>query len=126
MSPIVEADVADSLPQHLLLFLLLLPCLIPGLDTMHSTMLCKWEECGRTARPQRLIASPPAIAVWLRPSKQIRSPIFSLKQRALRRKIIVKYGVLFACVMFFFGALIILPVSLLQRFDLMALPAGSS
>lgn len=60
-----------------------------------------------------LLASLP---VWLRPSKQIRSPIFSFKQRALRRKIIFKYGVLYACVFAFFAALIVLPVSRLSRF----------
>ena len=53
--------------QHLLLFLLTIPLFIPYVDTLHSTML-----------------------FWLRPSKQIRSPIFSFKQRALRRTIIFK------------------------------------
>lgn len=46
----------------------------------------------------------------LRPSKQIRSPIYSFKQRALRKRIIVKYGILYACVFAFFAALVILPV----------------
>ncbi|KAK4056301.1 1,3-beta-D-glucan synthase [Microbotryomycetes sp. JL221] len=77
---------ADFLAGHLLLFLLTIPCLIPGFDTLHSTML-----------------------FWLRPSKQIRSPIYSFKQRALRRKIIFKYGILYALVFAFFAALIVLP-----------------
>lgn len=78
---------ADFLCGHFLLFILTIPCLIPGMDILHSTGL-----------------------FWLRPSRQIRSPIFSFKQRALRRTIIFKFGILYFCVLAFFAALIVLPV----------------
>lgn len=32
---------ADFLCGHFLLFFLAIPCLIPGVDILHSTMLCK-------------------------------------------------------------------------------------
>jgi 1,3-beta-glucan synthase len=76
-------------PQHLLLFILTIPCLIPGLDIMHSTMLCT-SSSPSLDPPFSLTDSLSFPAVWLRPSKQIRSPIFSFKQRALRRTIIFK------------------------------------
>jgi hypothetical protein len=69
------------------LFVLSVPLLIPYIDTLHATML-----------------------FWLRPSKQIRAPIYSFKQRAARRKIVVKYTILYCCVIGVFAALIILPL----------------
>ncbi|KAM0752091.1 1-3-beta-glucan synthase [Meredithblackwellia eburnea MCA 4105] len=78
---------ADFLCGHFLLFFLAIPCVIPGIDILHSTML-----------------------FWLRPSRQIRAPIFSFKQRALRRNIVFSYSLLFAAVFCFFAALIALPV----------------
>jgi hypothetical protein len=33
---------ADFLCGHFLLFFLTIPCLVPGIDTLHSTMLCKF------------------------------------------------------------------------------------
>lgn len=50
---------------------------------------------------------------WLRPNRQIRAPIWSYKVKAQRRKIIIKYGLLYALVFAFFAALIVLPVSCL-------------
>jgi len=78
---------ADFLCAHLLLFILSIPCFIPYFDRIHSTAL-----------------------FWLSPSKHIRQPIFSYKQRSQRRIIIVKYGILYALVFAFFAALIVLPV----------------
>ncbi|GAA5921599.1 hypothetical protein JCM1841_000147 [Sporobolomyces salmonicolor] len=86
---------ADFLAGHLLLFLLVIPCLIPGFNALHGTAL-----------------------LWLRPSKQIRSPIFSLKQRSYRRKVIAKYGLLYALVIGFFVALIVLPIVFRHVIDL--------
>ncbi|KAH8915230.1 glycosyltransferase family 48 protein [Atractiella rhizophila] len=78
---------ADFLACHLLLFFLSVPLIIPYIDTIHSTML-----------------------FWLRPSKQIRAPIYSFKQRAQRRKTILKYGALYVAVIAAFAALIIVPL----------------
>jgi len=75
--------------QHLLLFFLAIPCLIPGFSTLHGVAL-----------------------LWLRPSRQIRSPIFSVKQKSYRRKIIAKYGLLFALIAAIFVALIAAPIIL--------------
>ncbi|KAI5480995.1 1,3-beta-glucan synthase, glycosyltransferase family 48 protein [Pseudohyphozyma bogoriensis] len=86
---------ADFLCGHLLLALLTIPCLIPGMDTIHSMGL-----------------------FWLRPSRQIRSPIFSIKQRTLRRSIIFRYGVLYFSVLAFFVALIVLPIIFRHTIDL--------
>ena len=77
---------ADFLCGHFLLFFLTVPCLIPGIDILHSTMLCAFLFVHYRER----VANASRLAVWLRPSKQIRSPIFSFKQRALRRTIIFK------------------------------------
>lgn len=41
---------ADFLCGHFLLFFLAIPCLVPGVDIMHSTMLCKFHPA-RSFRP---------------------------------------------------------------------------
>lgn len=61
-----------------------LPCLIPGFNTLHATAL-----------------------LWLRPSKQIRAPLYSLKQARQRRSIIARYGMLFYLNFGIFVALIV-------------------
>lgn len=61
-----------------------LPTLIPGFNTLHAMAL-----------------------LWLRPSKQIRAPLYSLKQARQRRNIIARYGVLFYLNFAIFLALII-------------------
>ncbi|GAA5857350.1 hypothetical protein JCM8547_002234 [Rhodosporidiobolus lusitaniae] len=80
---------ADFLAGHLLLFILTIPALIPGFSTLHATAL-----------------------LCLRPSRQIRSPIFSMKQRKYRRAVIAKFGLLYALVFTFFVALIVVPIIL--------------
>jgi hypothetical protein len=50
-------------------------------------------------------------AVWLRPSKQIRAPLYSMKVKKQRRWMVVKYGFVYTCVVSAFGALIILRMS---------------
>ncbi|KAG8700287.1 1,3-beta-D-glucan synthase [Ceratobasidium sp. 395] len=62
----------DFVLCHFLLLLLVPWTLIPFADRLHATML-----------------------FWLRPSKQIRAPLYSMKQKRQRRKIIVKYGLVF-------------------------------
>lgn len=73
----------DFIIGHCLLFLLAPICLIPCVDQWHSTLL-----------------------FWLRPSKQIRAPILSMRQRAERNRIAVGYGFLFLF-MFIVSALLI-------------------
>ena len=46
------------------------------------------------------------ISVWLRPSKQIRAPLYSIKQKRQRRWIIVKYGIVYIIAFAIFAALI--------------------
>lgn len=58
---------ADFITCHMLLLLLSFPMLIPFFDRLHATML-----------------------FWLSPSQQIRPPIYSLRQRSQRRKIVFK------------------------------------
>ncbi|KII91785.1 glycosyltransferase family 48 protein [Plicaturopsis crispa FD-325 SS-3] len=77
---------SDLLLGHLLLFMLSPPVLVPYMDRFHATML-----------------------FWLRPSKQIRAPVYSQKQTRQRRWIIVKYGIIYVLVISIFAALIILP-----------------
>jgi 1,3-beta-glucan synthase len=77
----------DLLMGHLLLLILTLPALIPYFDKIHAMML-----------------------FWLRPSRQIHAPLYSLKQKRQRRGIILKYGLVFILMMGFFLALIILPL----------------
>lgn len=77
---------SDFLLGHFLLFMLTPPMLIPYVDRLHATML-----------------------FWLRPSKQIHPPVYSLKQRRQRRSIAFKYGALYFLVMAGFVLLIALP-----------------
>ncbi|KAI0318938.1 1-3-beta-glucan synthase [Amylostereum chailletii] len=77
---------SDFLLGHILLILMTPITLIPFFDRIHSTML-----------------------FWLRPSKQIRPPLFSTKQKRQRRWIIFKYTILYTLVIAMLGALIALP-----------------
>ena len=80
---------ADFITAHLLLFALSIPLVVPFADRMHSTAL-----------------------FWLRPSKQIHAPIYSLRQRAQRRSIVLRYSVVFAFAWIVFLALILVPIIL--------------
>lgn len=82
----------DFLMGHIILILLFPICLIPWIDRWHSTML-----------------------FWLRPSKQIRAPIFSAKLRAQRRRTVLGYGLLFIVVAAVFVLLIIGPIVFRER-----------
>ncbi|KAF9205277.1 1,3-beta-D-glucan synthase [Haplosporangium sp. Z 27] len=77
----------DFIMGHLIMFILFPVCLIPWVDRWHSTML-----------------------FWLRPSKQIRPPIFSAKLRSQRRKVAWTYGALFGVMMVVFVMLIVGPL----------------
>lgn len=78
---------SDLLIGHFLLFVMTPLVLVPYIDRVHSTLL-----------------------FWLRPSKQIRSPLYSIKHRKRRRWIIAKYGIIFVTMICLFVALIGLPV----------------
>ncbi|KAJ7046771.1 1,3-beta-glucan synthase [Mycena alexandri] len=77
---------SDFVIAHFLLIILTPPILIPGANRLHSTML-----------------------FWLRPSKQIRAPLFSMKQKRQRRWIVLKYSIVYVVVCAFLAALIVLP-----------------
>ncbi|KAJ6481812.1 glycosyltransferase family 48 protein [Mycena sanguinolenta] len=76
---------SDLLLGHLLLFMLTFPMLIPYFDTIHATCL-----------------------FWLRPSQQIRAPVYYSKQKKQRRWIMIKYGIIYGLTVVLFVALIAL------------------
>ena len=96
---------SDFLLAHILLVILTVPLFIPWFDRIHSMMLCK---SGLFADPPLLTILPP---VWLRPSKQIRAPLFSTKQKRQRRWIVVKYTLVYLVVVASLAALIALRAS---------------
>jgi 1,3-beta-glucan synthase len=75
----------DLLLGHFLLFMLTPPILIPYFDRFHSTILCKlsYESFAKF-----FLLIHITILVWLRPSKQIRAPLYSLAQKRQRRRIV--------------------------------------
>nr|QIR82081.1 1,3-beta-D-glucan synthase [Grifola frondosa] len=77
---------SDFLLAHILLIVMAVPMFIPFVDKLHSTMM-----------------------FWLRPSKQIRPPLFSTKQKRQRRWIVLKYTFVYVVVVAFLAALIVLP-----------------
>ncbi|KAK0205217.1 1,3-beta-glucan synthase [Desarmillaria ectypa] len=77
---------SDLIIGHILLFMLTPPILVPYFDRFHATIL-----------------------FWLRPSKQIRAPLYSIKQKRQRRWIIIKYGTIYVAVIALFVLLIALP-----------------
>ncbi|KAL2117556.1 hypothetical protein VTJ04DRAFT_7216 [Mycothermus thermophilus] len=77
---------ADFILGHVILFMMLPVILIPQIDKLHSMML-----------------------FWLRPSRQIRPPIYSMKQTKLRRRRVIRYSILYFTLFIVFMALIIGP-----------------
>ncbi|TIB98407.1 glucan synthase [Wallemia mellicola] len=78
---------ADFLLCHILFFILAIPTLIPGFDRIHSTAL-----------------------FWLKPSKQIRPPIYSRKIQIERRRVFYKYGFIYLIIMSCLASTIIIPL----------------
>lgn len=78
---------ADFILGHFLLFLMLPVLLMPYVDKFHSVML-----------------------FWLRPSRQIRPPIYSLKQSKLRKRRVIRFSILYFTMLVLFLALIIGPI----------------
>jgi 1,3-beta-glucan synthase len=83
---------SDFLLAHILLVILTAPTLIPYFDRVHATML-----------------------FWLRPSKQIRPPLFSTKQKRQRRWIVFKYSLFYVIVVSALASLIVLPALFRER-----------
>ncbi|KAL2259500.1 hypothetical protein VTK26DRAFT_6802 [Humicola hyalothermophila] len=77
---------ADFILGHIILFLMLPIILIPKVDMLHSMML-----------------------FWLRPSRQIRPPIYSMKQTKLRRRRVIRYSILYFVLLVVFLALLVGP-----------------
>ncbi|KAH8595173.1 1,3-beta-glucan synthase component-domain-containing protein [Bisporella sp. PMI_857] len=77
----------DFVLGHVLLFLMLPVIVIPQVDKAHSVLL-----------------------FWLRPSRQIRPPIYSLKQSKLRKRRVWRYAVLYFVLLVVFLALIVGPL----------------
>jgi 1,3-beta-glucan synthase len=78
---------ADFILGHVILFVQLPVLLIPYVDKFHSVML-----------------------FWLRPSRQIRPPIYSLKQTKLRKRRVIRYAILYFVILIIFVALIAGPL----------------
>ncbi|PVV00328.1 hypothetical protein BB560_005296, partial [Smittium megazygosporum] len=78
--------VADVFIGHVVFFFLFLITLIPWVDRWHSAML-----------------------FWLKPSQQIRPPIYSLKQRKQRSRVTALYTVILSLLFVLFIAIIISP-----------------
>ncbi|KAI9025005.1 hypothetical protein CLU79DRAFT_745806 [Phycomyces nitens] len=79
----------DFVLGHFILFFLSVFCLIPYINTAHSLML-----------------------FWLRPSKQIRPPIWTAKQVHTRKKIAITYGIMFLGMFLSFTGLLVAPLIL--------------
>jgi len=77
----------DFVLGHVLLFIMLPVIAIPQIDKAHSVML-----------------------FWLRPSRQIRPPIYSMKQSKLRKRRVWRYAVLYFVLLVLFLALIVGPI----------------
>jgi len=77
----------DFILGHFILFVMLPFLVIPYIDKFHSMML-----------------------FWLRPSKQIRPPIYSLKQSKLRKRRVVRYAILYFIMLIVFLLIIIGPL----------------
>lgn len=73
---------SDFLIGHFLLFMLTLPMLFPYADRLHSTSTS--IRFILVFRADHL----PVVLFWLRPSKQIRAPLYTFKQKKQRRTIV--------------------------------------
>ncbi|KAI5301435.1 1,3-beta-D-glucan synthase, partial [Ascosphaera pollenicola] len=90
----------DFILGHFLLFFMLPPLCIPFVDKGHSIIL-----------------------FWLRPSRQIRPPIYSLKQSKLRKRRVVRFAILYFSMLILFIVLIVAPCLVgTQKIDLSFVP----
>ncbi|KAJ5976166.1 1-3-beta-glucan synthase component FKS1 [Penicillium waksmanii] len=78
---------ADFVLGHIILFFMLPVLAIPYVDKFHSVIL-----------------------FWLRPSRQIRPPIYSLKQSKLRKRRVIRFAILYFVMLVIFIVLIAGPL----------------
>ncbi|KAI4245715.1 MAG: hypothetical protein L6R40_002243 [Gallowayella cf. fulva] len=78
---------ADFVLGHILLFIMFPAICIPYIDKFHSVML-----------------------FWLRPSRQIRPPIYSIKQSKLRKRRVIRFATLYFVMLIIFVALLAGPL----------------
>ncbi|KAL9043038.1 MAG: hypothetical protein Q9180_000160 [Flavoplaca navasiana] len=78
---------ADFILGHVLLFIMFPAICIPYIDKFHSVML-----------------------FWLRPSRQIRPPIYSIKQSKLRKRRVIRFATLYFIMLIIFVALLAGPL----------------
>ncbi|KAI4120785.1 MAG: hypothetical protein LQ338_006769 [Usnochroma carphineum] len=78
---------ADFILGHILLFIMFPAICIPYIDKFHSVML-----------------------FWLRPSRQIRPPIYSIKQSKLRKRRVIRFATLYFIMLIIFVALLAGPL----------------
>lgn len=98
----------DFILGHVLLFILLPALCIPYIDKFHSVMLF-W------LRPRYVFGAPSFMPVSLLTrfflaSRQIRPPIYSLKQSKLRKRRVIRFAILYFIMLVVFLALIVGPV----------------
>lgn len=84
----------DFILGHLLLFFQFPVLCIPMIDRWHSMLL-----------------------FWLRPSRQIRPPIYSLKQNKLRKRMVKKYATMYFLLMLLFVVLLVAPAVAGKQFN---------
>ncbi|KAI6779454.1 glucan synthase component-like protein [Emericellopsis cladophorae] len=77
---------ADFVLGHWILFIMLPFVTIPKMDVLHSIML-----------------------FWLMPSRQIRPPIYSMKQSKLRRRRVIRFAIMYYAMLVLFLALVVGP-----------------
>ncbi|KAL3479524.1 1,3-beta-glucan synthase catalytic subunit FksP [Aspergillus californicus] len=85
---------ADFVIGHIILFVMLPALCVPYIDKFHSVIL-----------------------FWLRPSRQIRPPIYSLKQSKLRKRRVIRFAILYFLMFVIFIVLIVAPV-IVNKLDL--------
>jgi 1,3-beta-glucan synthase len=96
---------ADFILGHVLLFLQLPVLLIPYIDKFHSVMLF-WLRPRYVSVVVRFYKYPFAN----KSSRQIRPPIYSIKQTKLRKRRVIRYSILYFILFFLFVALIVGPI----------------
>jgi 1,3-beta-glucan synthase len=98
---------ADFILGHIILFLMLPALCIPYVDKFHSVMLF-W------LRPRYVLLLKPVnfgyFLLTQNSSRQIRPPIYSLKQSKLRRRRVIRFAILYFFMLVVFLILIIGPV----------------
>lgn len=98
---------ADFILGHILLFLMLPVLLIPYIDKFHSVMLF-WLRPRYVFPP--LTLSPFRLTLTDVHSRQIRPPIYSLKQTKLRKRRVIRYAILYFILLVVFIVLVVGPL----------------